>query len=408
MALVKPFRGFRPRREFAQKVSAPPYDVVSEEEAREIVQSNPFSFLRISRPEVDFEPGINPYSYAVYKKGRENFEKFIKDGIFEQDAKDCFYIYRIEVQGRVQTGLMAGFSIEEYDEDLIKKHEHTRPEKVEDRVKHTLLLGANAGPVLLAFRAEEKTNDLLERISIRKQDFNVVAPDGSKHSITVVENDNEIIEIIDAFRKIPSLYIADGHHRAKAASEVFRIKKKDNPNIEESYKYFLAVAFPHSQLRIMDYNRIVKRPEGMTNEEILRKISEKFEISPSDEMKPVKKRTYKMFSGLRWYLLEVKKGVCNEDDPIESLDVSILHSSIIHPIFGIEDPRRDSRIEFAGGVVSPKELERKCRKDGSIAFMLYPMSMEQLLKIADSGKVAPPKSTWFEPKLRSGLVVRPF
>jgi uncharacterized protein (DUF1015 family) len=409
MAAIKPFRGIRPPSDLAARVAAPPYDVLSVEEAREMAAGNPLSFLHVSRPEIDLDPGVDVYSDKVYRKGAENLQKFLREGVLKHDAGERLYIYRLEMEGHGQTGVVAGVSVQEYDRGLIRKHELTRPDKEEDRAKHTLAVGANAGPVLLAYRAREEIGRLAAELTGGEPEADFTASDGVRHKLWVVRRPQDIEVLVKAFEKVPSLYIADGHHRASAGSIVAGIKRKGNPNHrgDEPYNTFLAVAFPHTELRIMDYNRVVKDLGGRSMDQFLGRVKGKFDVSVSDGAGPAQRRTFKMFLGGRWYMLRAKAGTFGEDDPVGGLDVSILQANLLGPVLGIKDPRKDRRIDFVGGARGTAELERRCSKDWAVAFALYPMSIEELMRIADKGMVAPPKSTWFEPKLRSGLVVKP-
>ena len=409
MAVIKPFRGLRPPKELAAKVAALPYDVMNVEEAREMAAPNPNSFLHVSRPEADMDPGVDPYADEVYRKGGETFRRFIKEGLLRRDETESLYVYRQVMEGRAQTGVMAGVSAEEYEKNLIKKHELTRPDKEEDRTKHTLAMDANGGPVFLTYLSVKDIDARVARITSREPDADFTADDGVRHTLWVVGDRAEIEGLVGAFAKIPCLYIADGHHRASVGNIVSKIKRRENTahRGDEPYNFFMAVLFPHDQLRIMDYNRVVRDLGGLTADAFLAKVREKFDVAPSDGARPAARRTFKMHLEGRWYALTAKPGTFDEADPVKSLDVFILQENLLGPVLGIADPRRDKRIDFVGGIRGMGELERRCRKDCAVAFAVFPMAIEQLLRIADAGLLVPPKSTWFEPKLRSGLVVRP-
>ncbi len=410
MSIVRPFRGLRPKPEYAKNVASPPYDVLSSEEAREIALHNPLSFLRINKAELEFDDGVNPYSEEVYKKGKENLQKLIDDGIMIRDDKPCFYIYRLTMDGKSQTGLVALTSVVEYDEGKIKKHEHTRPEKVNDRANHILYLEAQVGPVFSTFRYDKNADEVLKKIASESDpevDFN--SDDNVRHQFWVVKDDVLIGKIINAFASIPCLYIADGHHRSQSASKVARMYREKNPHHtgEEIYNFFLNVIFPDKELRILPYNRVIKDLNGMTLDEILEKASVKFHISPAEgEVNPERPHQFGLYSEKKWYLLEAKEGSFDPENPTGSIDAAILGDNFIAPILGITNPKTDKRIDFIGGIRGIGELVKLVDSGKyKIAFSLFPTSIEQLLKVADAGEVMPPKSTWFEPKLRSGMIV---
>jgi uncharacterized protein (DUF1015 family) len=409
MAVIKPFRGFRPPRDKVERIAAPPYDVVSVEEAREEASRSPLSFLHVTRPEADLDPGVDPYADEVYRKGAENFERFKKEGLLLQDEREHVYLYRLEMEGRTQTGVVAGVSSDEYERGLIKKHELTRHEKELDRTRHTLAVGANPGPVFLTYVARKEIDDLVEKLTLAEPEYDFTSPDGIRHTFWVVGGEGEVEALAGAFRKVPCLYIADGHHRASVGNIVAKKKREENPSGsgDEPYNFFLAVAFPHDQLRIMEYNRLVRDLGGLSADAFLDRIREKFSVEPSDGSRPARRHGFKMLLGGKWYALEAEPGSFPEDDPVGGLDVSILQENLLGPVLGITDPRKDDRIDFVGGIRGMGELERRCREGWTAAFAFYPMSIEELLKIADAGLLVPPKSTWFEPKLRSGLVVKP-
>ncbi len=408
MATVKPFKGLRPQKELVEKVASPPYDVLSSEEARELAKDNPYSFLHIVKPEIDLPRDIDIYDERVYKKGAENLKKFIEEKILLQDESDFFYIYRQKMGDIVQTGLVCCASVDDYDNDVIKKHEQTRADKEEDRTKHVYTLNANTGPVFLTYRASKNIDSLIEEGKEENPEYHFTSEDGVEHTFWVVKNRELIGEIVEKFKNISTLYVADGHHRSASASRVRKLKMAENKNHtgKEEYNYFLVVIFPHNQLHIMDYNRVVKDLNGLSKEEFLEKIKEKFTLKESEVKKPDKKHKFGMYLDGKWYMLEAREGTFDESDPVKSLDVSILQENLLYPILGIENPRKDKRINFVGGIRGTEELEKLVNsREYKVAFSMYPTSIEELMKIADEGKFMPPKSTWFEPKLRSGLVV---
>ncbi|OQX71843.1 MAG: hypothetical protein B6D62_01280 [Candidatus Cloacimonas sp. 4484_275] len=410
MAKIRPFRGVRPKQELVEKVASPPYDVLSSEEARKMAAKNPFSFLHVVKPEIDLPENINIYDEAVYQKGKENLYKMISDGILIQDEKPCFYFYRLIMGNVNQIGLVAGASIEDYENDVIKKHEHTRADKEADRIKHVDTLNANTGPVFLTYPAQKEIDELTEKITGEKPLYDFETEDGIRHTVWKVEDENRIKEIISLFSKIKNLYVADGHHRSASATIVGQRRRAANPNHtgEEEYNFFLSVIFPHNQLYIMDYNRVVKDLNGLEKDEFLKKVGEKFkveEVTGNKPYKPEKAHTFGMYLDGKWYKLTALEGTYPKDDPVKSLDVSILQENLLAPILGIGDPRKDKRIDFVGGIRGLKELERRVDSGEAVAFSMFPTSIEELMTIADAGKVMPPKSTWFEPKLRSGVIV---
>lgn len=410
MAIVKPFRGLRPRPDIADKVAAPPYDVLDSNEARQMAKGNPISFLHVNKPEIDLDPKIDLYDPRVYQKGAENLKKFITDGIMFQDKKPMFYVYRQIMGDHYQTGLVACASVDEYERDLIKKHELTRPDKEDDRVNHINTVNAQVGPVFLTYKAQKSIDQLIEKITAIEPEYDFISPDKVRHILWLVEEAQLIRKIIDLFATIDYLYVADGHHRSAAAQRVRDIRRKANPQHKgtEEYNYFLSVIFPHDQMMILDYNRVVKDLNRLTEEEFLEKVKTKFEVEliGKELYKPKKHKEFGMYLDGKWYRLIAKPKSYYEKDPVKRLDVSILQDNLLEPILGIGDPRKDKRIDFVGGIRGLKELEKRVNSgDWKVAFALYPTSIEELMTIADSGKIMPPKSTWFEPKLKSGLVV---
>ena len=410
MAKIKAFRGVRPAEEMIKEVASPPYDVLNSTEARVQVKDKPFSFLHVVKPEVDLPENINIYDEAVYLKGKENLYKLIENGILIQDEKSCFYLYRLIMGNVDEIGLVAGASIEDYENDIIKKHEHTRADKEADRIKHVDTLNANTGPVFLTYKAREDMNNLVDELIKEKPVYDFEADDGIKHIFWKIEDEKVIAKIENIFRKIDFLYVADGHHRSASGTIVGQRRREANPNHtgEEEYNYFLTVIFPHDQLYIMDYNRVVKDLNHLSTDEFLNKVEENFIVdmySKNKSYKPEGMHNFGMYLDGNWYKLTVKPGSFPVDDPVKSLDVSILQENLLAPILGIGDPRKDKRIDFIGGIRGLEELSRRIDAGEAVAFSLFPTSVEQLMAIADAGKVMPPKSTWFEPKLRSGVIV---
>ncbi len=411
MADVKPFKGLRPVPEKIVEVASPPYDVLNSEEARQRVKGNPLSFLHVIKPEIDLDPDIDLYDKRVYAKGGENLANLIRNGILIQDQKPCFYVYKLKMQGREQVGLVTCASVEDYNNDRIKKHEFTRPNKEEDRLNHINHLNAQTGPVFLTYRADKQITDLITEAVNKKPVYDFRGDYEVQHTLYIVDDEKLIDRIKSAFNGIEALYVADGHHRSAAACRLQKIRKDNNSNHtgEEEYNYFLAVLFPHDQMHILDYNRIVKDIGERSVQEFIDKISEKFEVKEYNRNEPFKPQDiheFGMYLDGKWYQLKAKEGIFNDLDPIERLDVAIMQNNILEPILGITDPRKDERIDFVGGIRGLKELENRVDKGGyKVAFSMYPTTIKQLLSVADAGKVMPPKSTWFEPKLCSGVVI---
>lgn len=414
MATVRPFKGIRPIKELASKIAALPYDVMNSEEARKMVVGNPYSFLHVDRAEIDLDPSIDVHDKRVYDKARENLDRMIEDGEYIQDEKPCLYIYRQIMDGRAQTGIVFCASIDDYLNNVIKKHEFTRADKEQDRINHVDYCDANTGPIFLTYKEEQIASEIIEawieNESKRKPIYNFTAEDGITHIVWVIDNDIIISELIDLFKEVDYLYIADGHHRSASAVKVGLKRRQEHPDYtgDEEFNYFLAVAFPDNDLMVMDYNRVVKDLNGMTKEELLGKLEKDFIVTKSENnapVKPVKKHTFGMDIENEWYLLEAKDGTFNAEDPIEQLDVAILQNNVLTPILGIEDVRTSDRIDFIGGIRGIKELERRVNTDMKIAFSMYPTEVHDIMDVADIGEVMPPKSTWFEPKLRSGLFI---
>jgi uncharacterized protein (DUF1015 family) len=410
---IKAFKGFRPLEEKAKAVASRPYDVLNSEEALEEAKGNPWSFLNVVKPEITLPPDTDHYSPVVYEAGKNNFQKLVNDGVFFQDKEECLYIYELIMDGRSQNGIVACASVQDYMEGRIKKHELTRPDKEKDRKDHVRVSMMNAEPVFFAYLADKAIDAEVEKIKKGRPAYSFISDDGIQHNLWVVNNRAQVQFIIDAFQKMPATYVADGHHRTAAAALVGNDLKDENPNHtgSESYNYFLAVHFPDNQLAIMDYNRVVKDLNGHTEESFLNGLRESFtlELIGANSYKPSRLHEFSMYLGGKWYKLQAKAGTYNDNHPIGVLDVTILSEKILKPLLNIHDLRTDKRIDFVGGMRGLKELERRVNSgEMKVAFALFPVSMKQLIDIADSGEIMPPKTTWFEPKLRSGLVVHKF
>jgi len=409
MAIVRPFKGLRPKPELAKEVASPPYDVLSTDEARSIAQKNPKSFLRVNKAELEFDPGTDPYGEEVYKRGKDNLMRLYHDGIMIRDEKPSFYIYRLTMNGKSQTGLVSLASVDEYDQGKIKKHEHTRPEKVKDRASHIAYLEAQVGPVFTTFKYRDQVDAIFKEITGQPATTDFTADDGVRHELWVVDDQATIDAIVAAFADIPELYIADGHHRSASASEVRRRMQEKNPNHtgQEIYNFFLHVCFADRELNILPYNRVIKDLDKLTVDQFLQKIRDKFDVAQNQgEVSPEAAHMFGMYCDKHWYVLTAKPGTFDANSPTRSIDASVLGENLIAPILGIENPKTDKRIDFVGGIRGTKELVKLVdSSEYKLAFSLYPTSIQQLLNVADAGEVMPPKSTWFEPKLRSGMVV---
>jgi uncharacterized protein (DUF1015 family) len=412
MAVIKPFKGVRPPRELAAKVASRPYDVLNPEEARQEAAGNQYSLLRIIKAEIEFPPGTDEHSTEVYDKAVENFKHFQKKGWLVQDNKDCLYVYAQTMNGRTQYGLVAAASVDDYLSGVIKKHELTRADKEEDRMKHVRNTNANIEPVFFAYPANDEIDKIISSVvDSKKPEYDFVASDGFGHHFWVIDDKETIEKIVTIFRdEIPATYIADGHHRTAAAALVGAEKRKQNPDYtgEEEFNYFLAVHFPDNQLQIIDYNRVIKDLNGLSPLELIEKIDEDFTVEKvgAEIYKPDQLHTFSMYLEGEWYKLTAREGRYNDNDPIGVLDVTILSNLVLDKILGIKDLRTDKRIDFVGGIRGLGELSKRVNSgEMAVAFALYPVSMKQLIDIADSGNIMPPKTTWFEPKLRSGLVI---
>lgn len=402
MSLIRPFRGLRPAPDRAGQIIAPPYDVMNTAEARAMVEGRPLSFLHVSRPEVDLPTDTDPYADAVYAKGAENLRRMIADGVLRQDDAPCYYAYRLVMDGRAQLGLVLAASVKAYDENRIRRHEFTRPDKENDRVRHIDTSNAQTGPVFLVHRATAALDGVLARASQGEPAADVVADGGVRHTLWVIDAAADIAAISAAVEALGVLYIADGHHRSAAASRV--AAQRGGPTDAE-HGYFLAVSFPHDQVKILDYNRLLTDLNGLDEAAFKTRVAEHFQIEPvTGEARPVAVNTFGMYLRGQWYRLTLKPGRVPAD-PVGRLDVSLLHQYLIEPILGVSDPRRDKRIDFVGGIRGLGELKRRVDSgEMAVAFALHATSLEDLMAVADAGQVMPPKSTWFEPKLADGMV----
>ncbi len=410
MAVIKAFRGLRPNQKFIEEVASPPYDVLNSAEASDLVKDNPLSFLHVIKPEIDLPDDVDIYDDLVYQKGKENLDRLISDKILVQDKDLCFYLYQLIMDDIDQIGLVAGAFIEDYENDVIKKHEHTRADKEADRIRHVDTLNANTGPVFLTYRAKEDLDQIYREIQKTNPLYDFTADDGIRHIFWKISDQKIINDITNKFVEIDFLYVADGHHRSASGTIVGQKRRENNPDHtgSEEYNFFLSVIFPHDQLYIMDYNRIVKDLNGLDTETFLEKVSEKFKIEQINldtAYKPDQLHTFGMYLAQKWYKLSAIEGTFFSQDPVRSLDVSILQENLLTPVLGIGDPRKDKRIDFVGGIRGLDELSHRVDSGEAVAFAMFPTSIEQLMAIADAGKVMPPKSTWFEPKLRSGVIV---
>lgn len=409
MAVFRPFSAVRPVPEMAERVAALPYDVMNSDEARELVKDNPYSFIHVDKAEVDLDRSVDLYDRKVYLKARENLDKLSEDGICIQDKKPCVYIYRQIMNGRSQTGLVGCASIDDYINNIIKKHELTRADKEADRINHVDYCDANTGPIFLTYRKNEEIAGLVGRWKDSHEPVYDFVSDGVQNTVWVIDDASVIEKLTGCFASVDYLYIADGHHRAASAVKVGKMRREQNPGYDgtEEFNFFLAVLFPVDELEIMDYNRVIADLNGYSVEEFKHRMSASFDIEPvgKEAYRPEKKHTFGMLLDGEWYRLTAKSGTFDENDPVDRLDVSILQKNAIGPIFGIDDPRTDKRIDFIGGIRGLSELEKRVNEDMRIAFSMYPTTLEDLMDIADAGKIMPPKSTWFEPKLLSGLFI---
>lgn len=408
MARIEPFKGLRPTKEIVSKLASPPYDVLSSAEAKKLTADNPYSFLRVSKAEVDLPDGVDLYSDDVYNKAKENFSKFIADKYLFQDKKKSFYLYKQVWGDHIQVGLAAGASCQDYQDDIIKKHEYTREDKEKDRMRHIETLNSNTGPVFLTFKHKDSIDALFQKGMQKKPEYDFTKATGVRHIFYVLDDDQLIADLKAEFAKIDFLYVADGHHRSAAATNVKIKRQQANSNHtgNEEYNFFLAVIFPDNQMKILPYNRVVKDLNGLNKEEFFSKIAEKFHYEKTQTKAPQKSGEFCLYIEGQWYKLIAKDGSYDKNDAVACLDVSIMQNNLLDPVLGIKNPRKDKRIDFVGGIRGTEELERLVNNgEFKIAVSFFPTTIQQLFKVADSGKVMPPKSTWFEPKLDDGLVI---
>ena len=408
MSLIKPFRALRPEPKHAQDVAAPPYDVLNSEEARQRAAGRPWSFLHISKPEIDLPPNTDPYAAEVYAKGAENLAAQIDAGVLLRDPEPYYYLYRLTMGEHVQTGLVFVGSASEYDKNRIRKHEYTRPQKEDDRVRQITALNAQTGPVLLAFRNNAEIGAIVAQTAQSEPVYDLTADDGVGHTIWVIKDANNIARLTELFDAMNALYIADGHHRSASGSRVAKAKNEStgSESGNNSWDYFLCVAFPHDETQILDYNRVVKDLQGQSPDELLAKIAERFNVTAVDsQAKPRKEQQFGMYLAGQWYFLDINPKLVPTHDPVARLDVALLQDQLLEPLLGVGDPRVDSRIDFVGGIRGLNELEKRVDSgEMAVAFALFPTSMDALMAVADANQVMPPKSTWFEPKLADGLL----
>lgn len=404
MTLVRPFAGLRPAPQHASAVAAPPYDVLNTEEARARAAGKPHSFLHISKPEIDLPAGTDAYAAVVYETGAKNLNRLAGEGVLIRDTEPHYYVYRLKMGDHVQTGIVVAASVADYDTNRIRKHEFTRPDKEDDRVRQIDALNAQTGPVLLAYKADDAVDTILESAAAGAPLYDVTADDGIQHTLWQIADAATVDRLTLLFDAMTALYIADGHHRSAAASRVAAARRGKGKS--DTAEYFLAVAFPHDQMRIFDYNRVIKDLGGLSAEAFLAKLGERFDVAPADaQVRPDKPTRFGMYLDGRWYRLDIKAAHIPKTDPVAGLDVSLLQDNLIAPILGIADPRRDKRIDFVGGIRGLGELEKRVNSgEMKVAFSLHPTTLDQLMAVADAGQVMPPKSTWFEPKLADGLV----
>lgn len=411
MTIIKAFKGIRPVKDKAHLIASRPYDVLNKKEAKQESAGNPYSYLHVIKPEIDLPDDINEYSSVVYETGKDNFFRLMNDGVLQQDQKENLYVYAQTMNGRTQYGLVACASVDDYMNDLIKKHELTRHDKEEDRKNHVRTSGMNYEPVFFTYRKVHEIDDIINEVIKDAPEYDFTAVDGFGHHFWIIRDEKIIDRLITLFKeKVPYTYVADGHHRTAAAALVGNERRENNPNHtgNEEYNYFLAVHFPDDQLTIIDYNRVVKDLNGLTKEEFLNRLSEGFVVEEKGQRiyKPAKIHNFSMYLDGRWYSLTAKPGTYNDNDPIGILDVTVLSNQVLEPILDITDLRKSKRIDFVGGIRGLGELQQRVDSgEMAVAFALYPVSMEQLMTIADTGNIMPPKTTWFEPKLRSGLIV---
>ena len=409
MAYIKPFKCVRPEKDIAGRVAALPYDVYNRSEAKKEVEREPLSFLKVDRAETSFDDSVDTYDERVYLKAKELLCGMIDDGIYEKDEDNAFYIYEQIMNGRSQTGIVGCASVDDYINGVIKKHENTREDKEIDRIKHVDTCNAQTGPIFLAYRSNDIINEVVKKVKNEPAIYDFTSVDGIHHIVWKIAENDDVTAVEKACADIGDIYIADGHHRAASAVKVGLKRRKENPDYtgEEEFNTFLSVLFPHDELMIMDYNRTVKDLNGLSEEEFLEKVKDNFDIADiSDEaVKPAKKGQVTMYLSDKWYTLNAKTALLEITDPVKSLDVSLLQDYLLGPVLGIGDPRIDKRIDFIGGIRGLDELKRRADSDMKVSFAMYPTSIDELFAVADAGMLMPPKSTWFEPKLRSGLFI---
>ena len=408
MAKVNPFRAIRPRADLADRIAALPYDVYSRQEAYEKVKGDPYTFLRIDRPETQFPPDYDMYAQEVYEKASDMLNDMLAEGLFIEEEKNAYYVYELVMNGRSQVGIGACASVEDYEKQIIKKHENTRAEKEADRIRHVDTCSAQTGPIFLAYRKREGIEALVHKAMSTLPVYDFTADDGITHRLWVIDDTDDVEQIKREFEQVETIYIADGHHRCASAVRVSRMRREAHPGFtgEEEFNYFLSVLFPDDQLMIMDYNRVVKSLNGYSGDEFIKKVGQVFDISSLGEesYRPQCKGEIGMYLGNRWYRLKIRKERYT-GDPTEDLDVAVLQRDLLEPILGISDPKVDDRIDFVGGIRGLEELVRRVHTDAKVAFAMYPTDIHELFDVSDAGKLMPPKSTWFEPKLRSGLLI---
>jgi uncharacterized protein (DUF1015 family) len=408
MAVIRPFRALRPRPDRAADVASVPYDVVTTEEARVLAEGNPLSFLHVIRPEIDLEPGTDPHADSVYQRAAENLRKLRDDGVLVQEDESSLYVYRLREGEHEQIGLAACCSVGDYEDGGIRKHEYTRKDKEDDRLRHMLTLSAHAGPVLLAYRGVAECDSLIEGEAEGQALYDFTAPDGVRHTLWRAARTEKIVR---AFKAVPLLYIADGHHRAAGAARVKEamLQKRPGAGVDEEFRFFLAVVFPSDRMRILPYNRYVSDLGGMNEAEFLAAVGERFELTDGAGAEPREKGSFGMYLGGTWYALRLKSPSGTGDmDPVSVLDLSVFAKNLLEPVLGIGDQKKDERIDFIGGADSVVKIERRVDREGGVGFTFYPVSVDELLDVADAGMIMPPKSTWFSPKLRSGLLIHQF
>lgn len=408
MADIIPFKALRPRTDLIEKIAALPYDVYSREEARRKVAGDKYSFLRIDRPETQFPEGYDMYAPEVYEKAHDMLWEMVQKGEFVTEETPAYYVYELIMNGRSQTGICACASVEDYENQIIKKHENTRAEKEADRIRHVDICNAQTGPIFLAYRQREDIREQIEKAKKKRPLYHFTADDGIIHKVWIIDEEDSIKAIQEGFAKVDRVYIADGHHRCASAVKVSKKRREQNPGYtgKEAFHYFLSVIFPDDQLFIMDYNRVIKSLNSYTDEEFLARVSEIFDTVKAKEQPyhPARKGEMGMYLKDTWYKLSVKKGMVS-GDPVKDLDVALLQDNLLEPVLGILDPKSDERIDFVGGIRGLEELERRVKTDCKAAFAMYPTDIHELFAVADAGKLMPPKSTWFEPKLRSGIFI---